>query len=255
MATVALQSQPVSGSRGKQLQSESGREYHSTPAMSSLGPGQKGRREVEQSMRCGLVEQPCCTCENGGEDDSTNQLSGWDGHPVSLSAQHTTLHSTTTAPVSSTSNISHGHSSSNQQRSHSNNTSQCGKSNSKHQTRILTTTTHIHEIPDIPFNMAGIHSNSRYSGLENSSAHIEHYLSSYTYPHLEQMLAESLSDGTGILCSHCAMEPSSLCKRHGLVKPSIVRVLLEESVSQHNPRVHHRSVSPVHLLPILICNA
>lgn len=190
---------------------------------------------AEQDRWCGLANWTLnsCTCEPIIEDDC-NKLSGWEGHQVSLPAH---LHHTTTAAVmASTSGIPHGHNS---------NSSQFSKSNSKHQPRTLITT----YTPDIPFDMTEISLNSCYRGLEHSSAHIEHYLSSYTYPHMEHMLAESLKVKRGVLCSTCAVTGASRLCDERRVRLSTIQGVLEDSTHHSNPHwphKYHRSICQVY---------
>ena len=192
--------------------------------------------QVRWQGMCGLANQTFCTCEPIIENDC-NMLSGWEGHHVSLPAH--LHHTTTSAVMGNTSGIPHGHNS---------NSSQCSKSNSKHQPRTLITT----YTPDIPFNMTEVSLNTCYRGLEHSSAHIEHYLSSYTYPHLEHMLAESLKVKRRVLCSTCAVTGASRLRDERRVKLSTIRVqgVLEDSTHHHNPHwphKYHRSICQVHI--------
>lgn len=215
--------------------------YHNAPAIRQPGAGKKWPREGEtidrwQDMR-GIAKQLLCTCVLNMEDDCNKKLSGWEGCRVNLPAHHCTrLQSTTTAALTdSTSGISHEHNSNN---------SQCSKSNSKHQPRALSTTC----IPDIPFNVTEISSNGCYRGLENSSAHIEHYLSSYTYPHLEHMLEESLRVKRRVLCSTCFVAEASRLHDKGKVK--LRQGVIDGSThyrNSHLPYKRHRSIPQVYL--------
>lgn len=218
------------------------KQNHNAPGTRPFGAVKKrpreGDRRAEQDRWqgiCGLTKQTSCTCELTIEDDC-HMLSGWEGHQVSPPAHlhHTT---TTAAVMGNTSGIVPDE--------HNSNSSQCSKSHSKHQPRTLTTT----HSPDIPFNVTEIDLNTCYRGLEHSSAHIEHYLSSYTYPHLERVLAESLKVKRGVLCSACAVTRASRLHEEGRVKLSTVQGVLEDSSHHHNPQWphrYHRSLCQVH---------
>ena len=111
-----------------------------------------------------------------------------------------------------------------------NSTTNCHKSISK-PTRSKPT---LHrDMPDIPFNMEDLHS---YGGLSNHSVHLEHYLSSYTYPQMEERLADSLSQEVcPACCDACGwVEDRGVWRRgrgggEGQVRPSVVQVLMEDS--------------------------
>ena len=189
-----------------------------------------------------------CTCEaTDTEDDSSQKFSGWECRPVtsshasSPSTHHTIMirqnsTSTFSAPsASTTSGISHTH--------HSSTHHGAGKSNSKHHmARIL----NVQEAPDIPFNVSEVYSNPQLRGLDDHSAHMEHYLSRYTYPHLEHMLVASLPAHTGLQCSHCSERSNNHLngEREGLVRPSVVQVLLKDS-ARRLKSTRHLSVSQV----------
>ena len=102
-----------------------------------------------------------------------------------------------------------------------------------------TSTSNIYkDVPDIPFDVKQIHnSTTLYRDVHTSRAHIQHYIMLYTYPQLEQRLALSLPPPADVsLCSVCsAAGVCGVCE--GVeggggerVRPSIIEVLIEESV-------------------------
>ena len=92
------------------------------------------------------------------------------------------------------------------------------------------------DVPAIPFNMGEIHSNPHYVGLKDSLAHLEHYLFSYTYPQLEQRLADSLAQEVCPDCGGGWGEDGCGGERRGgrgaeeKMRPSIIQVLVGDSV-------------------------
>ena len=99
------------------------------------------------------------------------------------------------------------------------------------------------DVPDIPFIMEDLHSHPRYGGLNDISlAHLEHYLSSYTYPQMEDRLAGSLSQEMCPDCVGYLGEDGGGRRGRGWeakVRPSsIVQVLMEDSMSSQSSRHH-----------------
>ena len=98
------------------------------------------------------------------------------------------------------------------------------------------------DMPDIPFIMEDLHSHPRYRGLNDSLAHLEHYLSSYTYPQMEERLAGSLSQEMYPDCVGYLGEDGGWRRGRGRevkVRPSsIVQVLMEDSVSSQSSHHH-----------------
>ena len=185
------------------------------------------------------MEQSLLLCRCETIDIMDMEDGWWKAHPVSYKSAHHTTNTHRASSTSSISGISRTHNSSTSHHS--------GKSNSKLHTQ---NTIFCQEpTPDIPINMSAIHSNPLFRGLDNHSAHIEHYLSSYTYPHLQQILAASLPAHTGVQCSHCSAvcSTNSLMsggRRGGLVRPSVIRVLLEDTL--------HKSSTPTLTSPLYI---
>ena len=216
--------------RGQRELEEAGRE-------GGEGGGGGGWDEV---MVCGVAGELYCTCVPISTSQGVNseQLCGWEGDSVSPTANddhpHRTQHGCTRVASGMTSRQTSN-------RHHSSDTIQCVNNDSKNLLRANAySTSHVaaQDIPDISFSLTELESNDRYRGLDTSSAHMEHYLSSYTYPNLEQLVAKSLPDRAAVLCPCCVAEMSRLYGGKGggrggrQVKPSVI--LLGEREHHHN---------------------
>ena len=206
-----------------------------------------------------------CTCET----ITDAPLSGWTANPascnkstshtklasVSSSLQHKRLSTTTSSSNTNARMISHTHI-----HHQSNPSNSAGNFHSA--TKRLMNFHHQDTIPDIPFRVSQVHRHKLFRRLEESSAHIGHYLSSYTYPCLEHRLAASLPPQVvgGEICSSCATrsltipygagtsgkEGGELKKKRkkveGLgnqgkvraVKPNVIQMPLEETSCRSN---------------------
>ena len=166
-------------------------------------------------MICGIPELHC-TCASVSEVE-LNELSGWEGRPVSAGelSHHNRIFSGTTVG-----NAVLGRQNSNVQLKHFPFNGPFLKSDSKHSLRSYGAA---YEIPDIPFKMEEVHKR-RYKAKDNSSAHIRHYLSSYTYPNLENLIAQSLLTDGGTKSQFSSSQ---------MVKPSLV-VLQEPEKGNKN---------------------
>ena len=270
------QSRPPSGLRsGQKLQLQKGgvhvrrRESRGIAARNSAGSGrggsrerrasevERGQRELEEAGReggeggggggwdevmvCGVAGELYCTCVPISTTQGVNseQLCGWEGDPVSPTANddhpHRTQHGCTRVASGMTSRQTSN-------RHHSSDTIQCVNNDSKHLLRA-----NAYSTSDISFSLTELESNDCYRGLDTSSAHIERYLSSYTYPNLEQLVAKSLSDRAAVLCPCGVAQMSRLCGGKGggrggrggrQVKPSVI--LLGER-EHHHHNLHYPS--------------
>lgn len=116
-------------------------------------------------------------------------------------------------------------------------TSHCtfSKSDSKLSIQSCLTT---HEAPDIPFDLTKLQL-SDYEDKDISTAHIEHYLTSYTYPNMKQILAQSpvicSRHEAAMLCPSCAATAAPPSRRNllGQVTPKLV-VLGEAGCRNHH---------------------
>ena len=252
-ATVATvtqqQSRPPSGTRTRKRNSIAQQtSWQQLPPQQSASPKQprqrncskkrSGRRTPMQSGAGGggrgwgisAMQEPHCTCVpiSHMEVSDLTDLCGWEGHQVTVGSAH---HQMSVQGAGTGEGLTKRQSSSLPSR-HSSSHCTFSKSDSKLSIQSCPTT---HETPDIPFDLAKLQS-SDCGDKDISTAHIEYYLASYTYPNMEQILTQfpvicSQHKGA-MLCPSCAV-PQSRKHLLGQVTPKLV-VLGEAGRQSHH---------------------